>query len=134
MPKRTKNMMAQVDELMDTIKMYARQVNGSKSTKGRKGWVGSAAKADGKWRRVGKENPESGDFEYFNPDLEDWDTDCGMPHMGNEASKEWAMLWDGVKELQIERMLQVIAKLRPAGAVKAEMDEAWRLLASVQCK
>lgn len=134
MPKQTKYIKAQVGKLQSKVKMYARQVNGSKSTKGRKGWVGSAAKADGKWGRIGKENPESGDFEYFNPDLEDWNTDSGMPHMGKEASKEWAMLWDAKKEQEIDRMLDAIEKMRPAGAVRADMDKAWEVFASVQCK
>ena len=134
MPKQSKYIKAQVGKLKAKARMYARQVNGSKSTKGRKGWVGSASKADGKWSRVGKENPVDGDFEYFNPDLEDWSVDCGDPHVGKEASKEWAMLWDGCKEQQVDRLLDAIEKMRPAGAVKADMDEAWEVFASVQCK
>ena len=44
------------------------------------------------------------------------------------------MLWDGCKDQNLDRMLEVIGRLRAAGAVKADMDKAWEVFMSVQCK
>ena len=57
------------------------------------------------------------------------------PALGKrEFAKEWAMLWDGCKDQNLDRMLEVIGRLRAAGAVKADMDKAWEVFMSVQCK
>jgi len=132
MPKRTKNMITQVNELMDRLQRYADSVIGNDGKNGRPRQTGFAKKSDLKWSRVARSKPD-GD-EFVASDLDDWGTDGGAPSLGAEYAKEWAMLWDGKKEQVVARMLGVMSELRPAGAVKAEMDKAWEIFASVQCK
>lgn len=122
MPRQRLHQKKAVNKLIDSVENYGANV------------VNCSRRAGGKWTRIARENPESGDFEYFNPDLEDWNVDGGMPNGGAEFAKEWAMLWDGCKEQNLDRMLEVIGRLRAAGAVKADMDKAWEVFMSVQCK
>ena len=122
MPVQTQSIKRRVGKLIDSVESYGANV------------VNCSQRAGGKWSRIARENPDSGDFEYFNPDLEDWDVDGGMPSSGAEFAKEWAMLWDGCKDQNLDRMLEVIGRLRAAGAVKADMDKAWEVFMSVQCK
>jgi hypothetical protein len=122
MPRQRLHQKEAVGKLVNSVKNYGANV----------GYCSS--RASGKWMGVARENPVDGEFEYFNPDLEDWNTDGDVPNSGAEFAKEWAMLWDGCKDQNLDRMLEVIAKMRPAGAVRADMDKAWEVFASVQCK
>lgn len=94
----------------------------------------TADKSAAKWRRVSYEVPLDDEFDGMGSDMEDWETDSGMPNIGAEIVKDWAMVLDGKVDQELDYVLNVIEKMRPAGAVKADMDEAWKVFASVQCK
>ena len=94
----------------------------------------TSRKACNEWRRVAYESPVDEEMELICPELEDWDVDSGMPSHGAKYVKEWAMVLDGKTDQELDYVLNVIEKMRPAGAVKADMDEAWKVFASVQCK
>ena len=132
MPRQRLHQKEAVGKLADRVQMYADSVGGNDGKNGRPRQTGSAVKSRLKWSRVAKANPVSEEFECS--DLEDWSTDSGMPSSGAAYAKEWAMLWDAKKEQEIDRLLDAIEKMRPAGAVRADMDKAWEVFASVQCK
>ena len=94
----------------------------------------TSGKAGKEWRRVAYESPVDEEMELVNPDLEDWDTDSGTPSNGAQYVKDWAMVLDGKTDQELDYVLNVIEEMRPAGAVKADMDKAWEVFASVQCK
>lgn len=125
MPKRTKNMIRQVQELTDLTEMY-----GDLSTQYR-------GKANGKYRRIARPSDAAeadAEFAYMNPDLDNWDGDGEAS--GAEASqamrKEYAGLCDQAASENLDLMLETIGRMRAAGAIRAEMDNAWAMFSSAQ--
>ena len=57
MPVQTQSIKRRVGKLIDSVESYGANV------------VNCSRRAGGKWSRIARENPDSGDFEYFNPDL-----------------------------------------------------------------
>lgn len=94
----------------------------------------TSGKAGKEWRRVAYESPIDEEMELISPELEDWDVDSGMPSHGAMYVKDWAMVLDGKTDQELDYVLNVIEKMRPAGAVKADMEAAWKVFASVQRK
>ena len=122
MPNQTKYIKAQVGKLQKKVEAAAKSVKVTSD------------KAQAKWRRVAYEVPTDEEAELIAPELEDWETGDGMPSGGAQFLKEWAMVLDGKTDQELDYVLNVIEKMRPAGAVRADMDKAWEVFASVQCK
>lgn len=122
MPQQTKHVKEQVGKLQARLEVAAKSVKVTSD------------KARAKWSRVAYEVPTDEEAELIAPELEDWDAGEGMPGGGAQFLKEWAMVLDGKTDQELDYVLNVIEKMRPAGAVKADMDKAWEVFASVQCK
>lgn len=130
MPKRTKNMIQQVQQLMDRVAMYGANAKSYR------------LKASGKFRKVGRGDFQSpgqtdAEFAYMNPDLDnwDWDPDGRVTDDVNRSQayrKDYACLNDMGADESLDLMLATIEKLRPAGATRAEMDQAWAMFNSAQ--
>ena len=125
MPKRTRNMIRQVQELSDRAEMY-----GDLSTQYR-------GKANSKYRRIARPSDAAeadAEFAYMNPDLDNWDGDGEAS--GAEASqamrKEYAGLCDQASSENLDLMLETIGRMREAGATRSDMDRAWSLFNSAQ--
>jgi hypothetical protein len=122
MPRQTKYIKEQVAKLQGRVRKAAKSAEVTANI------------ANKKWRRVATVHPVDEEAELLGADCDDWETGRGFIGDGPEHAKEWAMLLDGKKEQEMDYVLNVIEKMRPAGAVKADMDEAWKVYASVQCK
>lgn len=129
MPKRTKNMIQQVEKLIDRASMY-----GSDSQSYR-------SKAGKRFRQVARFDCDatgsSADFEYMNPDLDNWDTDSdGRAQTGmgiaQTLSKDFGCLNDMYADDSLDLMIETIGKMRAAGATRADMDRAWAIYSSAQ--
>jgi len=125
MPKRTKNMIQQVEKLIDRASMYSDLA------------TDYAQKADRKYRRVSLPSDaaeSAAEFAYMNPDLDNWDSDGEST--GAEASramrKEYAGLCDQAASENLDLMIETIGKMRAAGATKDDMDRAWAIYSSAQ--
>ena len=125
MPKRTKNMIQQVEKLIDRASMYSELA------------IDYAQKADRKYRRVSLPSDaaeSAAEFAYMNPDLDNWDSDGEST--GAEASqamrKEYAGLCDQATSENLDLMIETIGKMRAAGANKDDMDRAWAIYSSAQ--
>ena len=125
MPKRTKNMIQQVEGLISRAEMYSGLA------------IDYSQQADRKYRRVSLPSDAAevaAEFSYMNPDLDNWDSDGDTT--GVEASqalrKEHAGLCDQAASENLDLMIETIGKMRAAGATKADMDRAWAIYSSAQ--
>ena len=123
MPRRTRNMIQQVQELSDRAEGYGRD---SQSYR---------AKANRRFRQVARiDNSDSdSDFEYMNPGLDNWDS--GEPAglaISQTLNKDFGCLNDMYADDALDLMLETIGRMREAGATRAEMDNAWAMFSSAQ--
>ena len=123
MPKRTKNMIQQVQQLMDRAAYYAGEVSSCRD------------KANKRFRQVSRLDIQDSDseFEYMNPGLDNWDS--GEPSgaaISQVLNKDFGCLNDMYADDALDLMLETIGKMRAAGATRAEMDQAWAVFNSAQ--
>lgn len=123
MPKRTKNMIEQVQQLTDRAAMYGRDSRSYRN------------KASTRFRQVARQDHSDSDseFAYMNPDRDDWD--IGEPAgaaISQALNKDFGCLNDMYADDALDLMLETIGKMRAAGATRAEMDNAWALFNSAQ--
>jgi hypothetical protein len=122
MPRQTKYIKEQVAKLQGRVRKAAKSAEVTANI------------AASKWRKVVPIETVDEELELATPEHEDWETEDQGIGPGAWLARDWAMLLDGKKEQEMDYVLNVIEKMRPAGAVKADMDEAWKVYASVQCK
>lgn len=124
MPRQTKYVKQQVAKLQGRVRKAAKSAEVTGNI------------ASSKWRRMVPVETVDEELELVTPEFEDWETEPDRDRAGFGAmfNREYAMVLDGKREQELDYVLNVIEKMRPAGAVKADMDEAWEVYASVQCK
>ena len=124
MPRQTKYVKQQVAKLQGRVRKAAKSAEVTGNI------------ASSKWRRMVPVETVDEELELVTPEFEDWETapDSDRAGFGAMFNREYAMVLDGKREQELDYVLNVIEKMRPAGAVKADMDEAWEVYASVQCK
>ena len=122
MPRQTKYVKEQVAKLQGRVRKAAKsaEVTGNIANKN--------------WRRVAPVELLDDEAAWVTPECDDWETGSGIPETGMDYARDWAMLLDGKREQELDYVLNVIEQMRPAGAVKADMEEAWKVFASVQCQ
>ena len=129
MPRQRKHQAEAVQKLIDRAAMY-----GSDSQSDR-------AKAGKRFRQVARVDSDAegsvSDFNYMNPDLDNWDTDAdGRSQSGlatsQALSKDFGCLNDMYADDALDLMVETIGKMREAGATKADMDRAWSVYYSAQ--